>query len=210
MTNNSYNLTDIKNISKILLHTHLEGSISEEVINKLIEKNDFRFNFPISSKKISQMCLLGGWNTFFKIILNLGALIQSIEDIEYILFNYASKLKENCIIYAEIHFTPWLHCKKGLKLDDISKIFAKVITKIQKDFDIKVKIIFDLIRDQDEDASSIVDWLINLPKEYFAGMGISGSPTSKPIELYKNLCEKVKKNGYGLVVHAGVISDNQN
>jgi adenosine deaminase len=88
-------------------------------------------------------------------------------------------------------------------LDAIFRGFEKAITELEKYYNLHIRLICDIVRKPDEDIHSIVEWLMNDVSNLIVGIGISGGTGSLPRREYQKICERFKKQGYGITVHAG-------
>lgn len=193
----------IGNLPKVLLHTHLEGSIPQSTLVKLSKRNKIHLPFPARSDLIATVCQSGNWNTFLKVFLAISACFRTWYDFYDSVLEYACSLAKENVLYAEIHCTPWNHLSRGIHLDEIARGLLLGIREAQSEYGINLKIIFDLMRGPTEDVSSILDWVRDLPRSHFVALGISGGPGSLPLEMFKKYCEQARDMNLGVVAHAG-------
>lgn len=192
-------------IPKVILHTHLEGSIPSDILELLSIRNRVSLSFNPTSKNIYKIIEINNWSTFIKVYLEICSCFITHEDFREALFQYGKKLHSENVVYAEILFSPWNHLSRGISLDVLSKGFIPAIEELENKFGIVIKLICDLVRHQDENVEEILGWIKELPRKYFVGIGISGGTDAVQRKSYMKYCEIAKKNGLKISAHAGEI-----
>lgn len=191
-------------IKKVLLHTHIEGSLTRNTLTELSRKNSVHFPFDVNTIDFRSVIDKNDWNTFRKVFYAICDCFQNETDYYTTLFNYGLSLKDNEVIYAEVNFSPWRHLSRGIKLDVVYKGFERAITELQEKHNITIRLICDFVRNPNEDVDTILDWLICNSKDSFVvGIGNSGGTGSLPRKNFQKIFYKLKENGYNVTVHAG-------
>lgn len=189
-------MQEIHSIPKIILHTHLEGSIPPETLDLLSLRNKVSLSFNPASKSIYKSIETHNWPTFRKIYFEICSCFMTHEDFRDALLSYGIKLHRENVVYVEILFSPWKHLSRGVQLEELSKGFISAIDQLENTYGIVVKMICDLVRHQDENCIEILDWLKELPRKYFVGVGISGGSNAVQRVNYMKYCEKAKNNDF--------------
>jgi adenosine deaminase len=192
-------------IPKVVLHTHLEGSIPSKTLELLSVRNKISLSFNAKSNDIYKSIEVNNWQSFRKIYFEICSCFVNYKDFRDALFHYGEKLNNENVVYAEVLFSPWKHLSRGVALDEISKGFIYAIERLEENYDITVKLICDLVRHQDEKVEEILDWVNQLPRKYFVGIGISGGSNAVKREDYKKYCEIARNNNFKITAHAGEI-----
>jgi len=195
----------IQSIPKVILHTHLEGSIPSETLELLSIRNKVSLSFNPASTDIYKSIETHNWSSFRKIYFEICSCFVTSEDYRDSLFYYGIKLRKENVVYAEVLFSPWKHLTRGIPLDDISKGFISAIEQLENEYGIVIKMICDLVRHKDERCDEILFWLKDLPRKYFVALGISGGINAVDRILYNKHCETAKKNDLKISAHAGEI-----
>ncbi|MFW0716554.1 hypothetical protein [Pedobacter sp. N23S346] len=196
---------DILSIPKILLHTHLEGSMTPASLKDLSNRNGVKLSFNPFSKDIYKSIQANNWETFRKIYFEICSSYHSDEDFYEALFRYGQNLASQNVKYVEVQFSPWKHLSRGVPLDQISKGFVKAVNDLEKNGIISMRLICDLVRNKDERSAYIIDWLVDLPKNIFVALGLSGGSNAVPRVQYSKHCERIKKCGFYITAHGGEI-----
>jgi adenosine deaminase len=196
-------MTQIHSIPKVILHTHLEGSLPISTLELLSSRNKVLLSFNPTLKNIYKNIETNNWSTFLKIYYEICSCLITHEDFREALFQYGKKLHSENVVYAEILFSPWNHLSRGIPLEVLSKGFISAIEELENEFGIVVKLICDLVRHQNEKVDEILNWVKELPRNYFVGIGISGGANAVQRKSYMQYCEIAKKYDLKISAHAG-------
>ena len=189
---------------KVILHTHLEGSLPRSTLSILSKRNNVHFPFDINTVDFRLVIKKNDWNTFRKIFYAICDCFQDETDYYTALFDYGMSIKDSGAIYAEVNFSPWRHISRNINLDTIYKGFERAIIELQENYNLTIRLICDFVRNPNEDVNTILEWLLlNKKDSFLVGIGVSGGTNSLPRSSYQNTCYKLKESGYKITVHAG-------
>ena len=106
----------LKNIKKVELHLHLDGSITKEYVkNKYKLSNEEISNKMVASEKCKNL------NDYLECFDFPISIMQTEQELKEITINLLNNLKSQNVIYAEIRFAPQFHTKKGLTQEDVDR-----------------------------------------------------------------------------------------
>ncbi len=193
----------IEKLPKVLLHTHLEGSIPSTILHELSRRNRITLPFQMESDALLGTCRINGWKGFLSAFYAINSCFRTRHDFSDSIVGYGEKLARENVLHAEIHCTPWNHLSRGVSLDEISEGLFSGIEIVKGKLGISLRIIVDLVRDPSENVPFIMSWLQDLPKSHFVALGVSGGPESVPLENFRPVFHKARDIGLGLVAHAG-------
>ncbi len=191
-------LDKLKNIPKIELHLHLDGSVRIETVYELLNKE-----IPLKDLKskltVSENCLdLNEYLKAFEIPLKV---MQIKENLERIAYELVCDLKKENVIYAEIRFAPALHLNKGLNQREVVEAVLKGIKKEN----MKTNLILCCMRGKDNLDKNIET--VKLAKEYInkgvCGIDLAGAEKIYPTKDFKEIFELAKKEEIPFTIHAG-------
>lgn len=196
-------LQQIQALPKVLLHTHLEGSVPINTLVKLGKKNKISIPTDFPDILLHEITHARNWNTFRSYFKQICSCFVTYRDFRDVVFDYSSELAAQNVKYAEFHISPWKHLSRGIDLDVIAKGLLSGIELANQHHCIKIKIICDFVRNNDEETSKIFDWFTSLPSKDFVAIGISGGTGALPRKNYIQYCERAKELGYSVIAHAG-------
>jgi len=193
----------VKKTKKVLLHTHLEGSLPAEMLKLLSIRNKVLLPFDPITDNLSNFCQKGNWQTFRRVFFAICSCFKTADDFTEAVVAYAQQLQNHGVLYAEVHCTPWKHLSRGVALDEISTGLLLGVKLAEELHNVRVRIITDLTRNPHEDAQRIVDWLLSLPRSVFVALGVSGGDGALPRNNFARHAERAKSRGIFITVHAG-------
>ena len=190
-------------VGRIVLHSHLEGSVPATSLRKIADRNGVELPFDLEPAKMCRHVYNKGWPAFISIYNAIASCFQQAEDFRDSLCDYATVLCTQGVAYAEIYCTPWLHMCRGVSLSHIAHGLQAAVMWSRENLPTDIRILVDLMRSREEPATDIVDWFLRLPADIFVGLGLTGGPDSVPLDSYQEVSQRVRSARRGLVVHAG-------
>ncbi|MGL5417681.1 MAG: adenosine deaminase [Clostridium sp.] len=198
---------NLKELPKVELHCHLDGSVRIDTIIDLMEKEGMNLE-GLSRDEIEKRLMVSEdcrslveYLEKFELPLKLMQRKENLERITYELMEDASK--EN-IKYIEIRFAPILHIEKGLALKEIIESVIKGMKRGEKNFDIKGNLILSILRHMDKKYAMPV---IEAGKE-FIGKGVvaidlAGAENEGFVDDFVEEFKVGRDYGYNVTIHAG-------
>lgn len=199
------------NIPKIELHCHLDGSMSVEVLQKLLTDNGEEI--PIDELKNKIMApdncqSLAEYLDKFTIPIKVLQTAHSLEEAAYDLAKNAAK--EN-VRYIETRFAPTSHISKGMKITDIIESVNKGLLRAKEDFGIYSGIIVCAMRHLDMDTN--IQMLRQSRELYGEGVvacDIAGDEKNHTNIEYKAFFDEAKRLGIPYTIHSGECGNADN
>lgn len=190
----------IKNIPKIELHLHLDGSAHVEMVKDLLHiEEDITDDMVVKNTCDSLDSYLG------KFTLPIKAM-QTKESLEKIAFALTEDLQKENVVYAEIRFAPMLHTKKGLTMEEV---VLSVLKGLQKGR-IKTNLILCMMRGESFSVNkSVIDLARKFFKKGVCAVDLAGSEAKYPVTLYKELLVYARKHNIPFTIHAGEASGSE-
>jgi len=192
----------IKNLKKIDLHRHIEGSVSPGAIFKLCQKDNR--NKKMLSYFEKEMVLKKRAKSLDEFIKKLGTrflkeYILTPEDLVFVFRDAAEAAAADNVSYLELRFalSNFLHLGDPVSL-------VKAISQATK-----IKLVLTLKRDDDK---SINFEVLKAAKKLYksgdiVGVDLAGNEHFYPNQLFIPLAREIKKAGLPFTVHAGEVTD---
>ena len=174
----------LNQLPKVELHCHLDGSLRIETIIDLAKKN--KINLPYTNKKDLQKALpigkkrvtLEEYIARFDITLSVMQTPSALNRIAYELIEDVSK--EN-VRYIEVRYSPILHTKNGMTLEEAIISVRNGLEKGNKDFGVKSGIIICGIRHISPQASlKLADLCVKFKNKGVVGFDLAGAEENFP------------------------------
>ena len=204
----------IKEIPKIELHCHLDGSVRVDTIIDIAKKEGIKLDSykRCDIEKLVQVpndCT--SLNEYLKRFDLPNKVMQSSENIKRITFELLEDAQKENIKYIEIRFAPLLHLQKGLSIEEVIQSAIDGINQAQRIYDIKGNLILSCMRNMSEDDAIL---LIEKGRK-FLNKGVVAIDLAGPEEegfanKYKRAIELARSYGYNITIHAGEAASAQN
>ena len=205
----------LKDLPKLEVHRHLEGTYPIEFLFNMAVKNeldvpdnldDFKaaFQFP-KNHEPDFLLFLSKFKKFW---------YKSIEDVSNIAYESVKTFKEDGIHYIELRFNP-LHFTEltGLDPRDVTKTIIKSSDIAASEIDIEIRYLLTFNRSvqTSEEMLETYKLLHDADLSRVVGIDLAGDEINFPPELFTGFFDEVKKEGrFGIDIHAGEVSDADN
>ena len=194
-------------LPKVELHCHLDGSLR---ISSILDQAKID-NIKLPFKNYDDL------TAFFKIGENRGSLEDYIKRFDITLCvmqtpkalsRFAYELiedvsKEN-VRYIEVRYSPILHTKKGMALEEALESVRKGLKRGEKDFGVKSGIIVCGIRHISPEASlKLADLAVRYKNRGVVGFDLAGSEENFPAKEHREAFYLIRNNNVNATIHAG-------
>ena len=192
----------IHGIPKAELHIHIEGSLEPELMLRLARKN--RIPLPYESPaEIRRAYDFKDLQSFLDIYY-LGARVLIDEDDFYQLtWNYLRKAAEQNVRHAEIFFDPQTHTARGVEFEAVVQGIHRALVDGGTQLGVSSRLIMCFLRDRNPaEAMETLEAALRF-KDRISGIGLDSAERGNPPQLFKQVFDKARRNGFRAVAHAG-------
>lgn len=192
------------------LHLHLDGSVPAETVKKLMQEH----HYPALSddelrEELSVDSSCKSLDQFLEKFALPNKLMQTKHDIQTIVYDLLTELKNQGLVYTEIRFAPQLHTKKGLTQEDAINAAIDGLNQFLNDQDSQPELhagfILCLMRFADNQKENRET--VELAKKYLnkgvVGLDLAGAEGPIPNIEYKPFFDRAKELGVPYTIHAG-------
>ena len=194
----------IKDIKKIVLHLHLDGSLDLELAKKYAKEDGYNLTDKeiIKDLQVDKTCHnLNDYLDKFTLAISLLQTKERLEEATYTLFK---KLSEENVIYTEIRFAPIKHKEKSLSLDEVISSVIKGMEKAKNEFNIYGGIILCCMRDSSKEENLEI---VNYAKKYLnkgvVAIDLAGAESLYKTKNFKYIFDLCRKENIPYTIHAG-------
>ena len=199
-----YDIYTLKELPKIELHCHLDGSLSRPFIEK-------RLGRTVRPEELSVSENCTSLNEYLEKFDLPGRCIMDEEGLSGAAYDLLSQMNEENVCYAEIRFAPLLSETKKM---DSRKVIEAVISGMEqgkKDFGIEYGVIVCAMRHHSAEDNMR---MIKTAREYL-GSGVcaadlAGAEALYPMSEFMDIFTETKKMGMPFTLHAGECGNPQN
>ncbi len=190
----------LKEMPKVELHVHLEGTISASTAVELAARHgisadrlplvDGRFPDPFSD-----------FEHFVAVYIAISKLVREPQDLRTIAAAFARSQVEQNVLYTEVTFTAGTHIDNGM---DERAMWEAVSDGLgQSGPGHEIHLIVDAVRDKGAQDGARTVALVEASSAPIVGLGLTGIEGSVAEREFRILREAATANGLGLAVHAG-------
>lgn len=199
----------LKELPKIDLHRHLEGSLRLSTMAEIASEyhldlpgyniDDFRSMVQITAEdKPEAVVFLSKFKT-------LRHFFRSPEIVERVAYEAVADAAEENIVYFEMRFTPMALAREGhYPLHEAADWVIKSTQRAAKDFGIDVRLIVSINRHESvELGEKCLEIAIKRMGDGIVGMDLAGAENRFPGEPFAPIFRQARDAGLHITVHAG-------
>jgi len=194
----------IKEMPKVELHVHLEGSIRPETLLVLAQ----RHRIPLPATRVEE---LHDWYTFtdfahfIEIYKTISRCLRTAEDIELITREFLIEQAAQNIVYSEVTFTPFSqYHASGLPFADQLAAVNRARTWAEMELNVRMSLVIDIPREITPDEGLLVaGWAISAIGNGVVAFGLGGNEQGNPPEKFAAAFTRARLAGLPGVPHAG-------
>lgn len=148
-------LEEIKNMPKVVLHLHLDGSLRPETVYNWLKQGENNVTLEEVKEKLMVDKDCRDLNQYLqKFDLPLKVL-QTEDHIEQATYELFEDLAKQNVIYAEVRFAPSLHTQEGLSYERVVESAIKGMNRAKKEFKIEGNLLLCCMRGEDNTLSNL-------------------------------------------------------
>lgn len=194
-------LERLRNLRKIEIHLHLEGSIPMPALWELVEK--YNASKEVGSlDELRERFRFRSFAHFIETWVWKNRFLREYEDFTFISEEVARSLAQQNICYVEAFFSPGDFEGIGLQAGRIAEAIREGLNRVSGR--VEVNLVADLIRDFGPENG--LRWLHEVAEAQsfgIIGIGIGGSEQNFPPEPYAAVYEEARRLGFRTSAHAG-------
>lgn len=196
----------IKNMKKVELHLHLDGSLRSSTVKELLNNMDSN---SYSEDEVKNMLTVdkdcSSLNEYLKKFQIPNKVMQTEESLKRVTYELIEDLKKENVIYAEIRFAPQLHIAGGLSYDEIVTSVISGMNKGMKDGNIKCNLILCCMRGNDNQKLNIDT--VEIARKYLnkgvCAIDLAGAEAIYKTSEFEYIFELARKLNVPYTIHAG-------
>lgn len=197
-------LEELRDLPKIELHCHLDGSLSKAFIEK-------RLNRSVKEEELSVSEDCASLVEYLEKFALPGECLRDAKGLEEAGYDVLRTMSEENVIYAEIRFAPLLHVNRNFRTTQVLEALLRGLEKGKEEFGVDYNVIVCVMRHHSFEESYEM-----LKEAYpFLGKGVcaadlAGAEGLYPMAGFMEFFAKVKALGMPFTLHAGECGEVQN
>lgn len=196
--------TFIREMPKIELHVHLEGSIRPETLLTLARR--YHVALPASTVEgLRRWYTFTDFAHFIEIYMTFARVLRTAEDIELIAREFLSGQAQQNIRYSEVTYTPYSQFEAtGLPFAEQLAALNRAWEWAAKELNTHCAWVLDISRNtRPEEGDIVADWAISAMGDGVCALGLGGPEIGHPPEKFTAAFDRAYAAGLPAVPHAG-------
>ncbi|CAH6832775.1 Adenine deaminase [Vibrio chagasii] len=199
----------IKNLPKVELHLHIEGTLEPELMFELAKRNNVSIPFE-NPDQVRDAYQFHNLQSFLDIYYQGANVLIHEQDFYDLTWAYLLKCQQDNVVHTEIFFDPQTHTERGIAFDTIITGITRALDQAAHELGISSQLIMCFLRHLDEN-SAFETLKQALPyKDKIIAVGLDSSEQGNPPEKFKHVFQEALNQGFLTVAHAGEEGPAQN
>ena len=135
----------IKNLPKVELHLHIEGSLEPELMFALAARNNIELPFK-SVEEIRAAYEFSNLQSFLDIYYQGAGVLQQEEDFYDLTWAYLQRVSTENLRHTEIFFDPQTHTGRGIAFETVYKGISRALKDGRSQLGISSRLIMCFLR----------------------------------------------------------------
>ena len=192
----------IKNMPKVELHMHVEGSMDAEILWSLAHKNNYKLKYN-SVEELVKAYKFNNLTEFIEMYMLGTRVIKSEQDLYDVCMNYFHSCVEQNISHTEVHCDIRTYVDYGYSAEFVINALHGAFVDAKRNFGITGGFMPCFIRHLGNEVAK-KDLELLLPhKDKILAIGLSAVEVGYPASLFKDTFKKVHDAGIHVIAHAG-------
>ena len=200
MSEISYNW--LKELPKIELHLHIEGTLEPELLFKLAKRNSVQLPFN-SIDEVKKAYQFSNLQDFLDIYYQGAEVLLLKQDFYDLTWAYLLMCKEQSVIHVEPFFDPQTHTSRGVPFETVVNGISEALADAKEKLGITSRLIMCFLRHLSEENAIETLKSSKQFSDVIYGVGLDSAEMGNPPEKFVNVFNQAKDMGYKLVAHAG-------
>ncbi len=205
--------TFIREMPKVELHVHLEGSIRPTTLLELAQRNgvDLPIGDPPDPKSatpsltaLREFYRFVDLDHFVRVYFAITGCLRTVDDFQLIAYEFGADMARQNIRYAEVTFTPSTNVHyTGLPLKEILGGLNDGRARARADFGVDFQWVLDIVRNTPEERHQVAEWASAAMDRGVIALGLGGTDKGHPPEWFADAYATAREAGLHSVPHAG-------
>ncbi len=192
----------LKELPKIELHLHIEGTLEPELLFKLAKRNSVQLPFN-SIDEVKKAYQFSNLQDFLDIYYQGAEVLLLKQDFYDLTWAYLLMCKEQNVIHVEPFFDPQTHTSRGVPFETVVNGISEALVDAKEKLGITSRLIMCFLRHLSEESAIETLKSSKQFSDVIYGVGLDSAEMGNPPEKFVNVFNQAKDMGYKLVAHAG-------
>lgn len=195
---------ELRQLPKIELHCHLDGSLSKEFIETRLQR-------AVSFEELSVSDECTSLAEYLEKFTLPGQCLTDEEGLFGAGYDVLRTMSRENVCYAEIRFAPLLHVSEKIKAEQVIQSLLQGLEQGKKDFGVEYNVITCAMRHHSaEENYEMIKTACQFLGRGVCAADLAGAEAQYPMSEFMELFEKTKELGMPFTLHAGECGNAQN
>jgi adenosine deaminase len=193
----------IRQLPKVELHVHVEGSIRPETVLRLAEKHGI--SLPATDLEgLKHWYEFRDFAHFVEVYIKVTECVRTVEDLEFVLREFIRGQAEQNIVYTEATYTAsTVETRCGIPFAEQLGALQRARAWGKTELGVDVQFVLDIVRgDRPERAMQVMHWVADSLGQGVCALGIAGFE-SRGTVIYREVFAEAQRLGIPVTAHAG-------
>jgi aminodeoxyfutalosine deaminase len=188
---------------KIELHVHLEGTVLPSALLEIARRNGVAL--PAATvDELARLYQFRDFQHFLGVWMMTTQALRTERDFRQVVTGYAAQAAAHGAVYLEGIFTPAEPAGRGVPWEEVFAGYCDGAAEAFETYGVKVNLTPDIPRGYPLEAAELtVTHGLAHASRGIVGIGLGGSESANPAELFEQVFARAKDGGLGSVPHAG-------
>ena len=188
---------EIREMPKVDLHCHLDGSLSKECLSRLLNREVSREELQVKDGCESLAEYLEKFDLPLKCLQDEEGLKQAGAD-------FIKNVAEDHVKYVEVRFAPLLSTDRGLDCEHVMGAVLEGLEQGKKEWGVEYNVIACAMRHHTyEQNLRMIDEVKGFYGKGLCAADLAGNEAAFPMEQFKELFSRIYDLGIPFTIHAG-------
>ncbi|MCF7902990.1 MAG: adenosine deaminase [Candidatus Marinimicrobia bacterium] len=197
------NLTKIiREMPKVELHLHIEGTLEPEMMFSLAERNGIKLPFN-SVEDVRAAYEFQDLQSFLDIYYAGAQVLQQEQDFYDLTMAYLERVHGENVRHVEIFFDPQTHTERGIPFERVITGIHRALVDTESQWGLSSYLILCFLRHLSAELAMETLQQASPYQEWIAGVGLDSAEWGNPPEKFTEVFNAARAEGYQTVAHAG-------
>ncbi|WP_342593806.1 adenosine deaminase [Salinicola lusitanus] len=194
--------TWLRELPKVELHLHIEGSLEPELMFSLAARNNVALPYD-TVDEVRAAYDFSNLQSFLDLYYQGMRVLHTEQDFHDLAMAYLERAHEEGVVHVELSFDPQAHLNRGVELAIPFEGLRRAMRDAQRRWGMTTALIMSFLRDRD--ASEAMDVLEKAAPFYESidAVGLDSAEVGNPPAKFAAVFERAKALGIPRVAHAG-------
>ena len=192
----------LRQLPKVELHLHIEGSLEPELMFALAQRNGIELPYA-SVQEAKDAYNFNNLQEFLNLYYQGMNVLRTEADFYDLAMDYFHRARREGVVHIDMHFDPQAHLQRGVPLEVVMGGLLKAKQDAEQSMDFSVGMIMAFLRDRPADEALHVLEQAAPYWKLIDAIGLDSAERDHPPEKFTALFERAKEIGLARVAHAG-------